>query len=687
MYSRILLLFFTLFSLLFAAGEKRPVNALIHEESPYLQQHAHNPVHWMPWGDAAFEKAKREHKLIFLSIGYSTCHWCHVMERESFENPEVAKLLNRFFVAIKVDREERPQIDRYYQRVYRLINRRAGGWPLTILLTPDRRPFFAATYLPREERYRQPGLLDLLRTAAETWRKRPEKIEKIAAGIDRAVQRTGRTDTTRPAPVTSGLSTHFVRTLRDSFDAAYGGWGLQPKFPRAMTLTTLLKIYELTGDRTALKMATRTLEAMARGGIYDQVEGGFYRYSTDREWTIPHFEKMLYTNAELLEAYALAAQISGEPLFRKVVRETVAVMRRHYRDPDGLFYGASDADSLDPERDRTEEGFYYTYRYDRLLPRLGKAGIAHPARALKEFGITENGNFIRFRSNPRLDTRGWGDPRVRRLLRALRERRPYPFIDKKLQTSWNALWIHALFGASSVDRRYRDLALETLERLDRQLDINGTLYHQKLPGRPPRVPALLEDYSFLIAATLDAYDATQDRRWLNRAESLIARAKRHFEKQGIWYDSAGTFRNPLTLEGGSYRSPLAVLADDYLRLAVYTENLDYREAAQSILRSGAGILDTYPAAAPMAVSVWLAQRFGYVILKLPAEKFRTLRRKISSQLRYPFLLYRETNDDLLQACRVDRCFLYDRNASAFLHHLRQSLKKADSAEMKSPARF
>jgi len=674
-------LFFLLFLPLIVTGMERggTPNALINEESPYLQQHARNPVHWLPWGRAALEKAKREHKLIFLSIGYSTCHWCHVMERESFEDPEVAKLLNRYFVAIKVDREERPQIDRYYQSVHRLMTRRAGGWPLTILMTPDRRPFFAATYLPKEERYNRPGLLDLLRSAAEVWQKKPEEIESIASRIDGAMRRMrerGESAALSSDMKARRLAKRFVEALERNFDRKYGGWGMEPKFPRAATLNALLKIYELTGDRRALRMADRSLEAMALGGIYDQVEGGFYRYSTDRKWRIPHFEKMLYTNAELLEAYALAARITGRPLYRRIIRETVAVLERYYRDGSGLFYGASDADSLIPGSGEREEGYYYTYRYDELLPRLQKAGISDPAEALAAYGITENGNFIKFRSNPFLAREGGGNPRVRTILRELRRHRPYPFIDRKLQASWNALLIHGLFAAASVDRRYRKLALKTLESLYAQLYIDGRLYHQKLPGRAPKVPALLEDYSFLIAATLDAYDATGESRWLERAVKLAGAVKAHFydTKEQRWFDSEGEFRNPLDLEGGAYRSPLAVLADDFLRLALYTGKPDYREQARKILRRDGAILADYPQAAPTGLLAALAEREGYVLLKLPASEFATLRREIEATVGYPFLLFRRVDDSLLQACRIDRCFLYERNATKFVKELKKRLK-------------
>ncbi len=655
---------------------ERPVNALIHEESPYLQQHAHNPVHWMPWSEEAFAKAKRENKPIFLSIGYSTCHWCHVMEEESFEDPEVARVLNRYFIAIKVDREEHPQIDRYYQRVHALMTHRSGGWPLTILLTPDRKPFFAATYLPKEERYNQPGLLELLRSAGKLWNSRPQELRKIAAQVDRAMKRSD-TSSTTPVEIDAHLSEAFVKSLKRGYDEKFGGWGSEPKFPRAMTLTALLKIYELTGDREALSMADKTLRAMALGGIYDQIEGGFYRYSTDRKWTIPHFEKMLYTNAELLEAYAEAARLTGRPLYRRIVKETVALFERRYRDPrSGLYYGASDADSFDKNSGKKIEGYYYTYRYDRVLPLARKGGISHPEKALEALGIKEGGNFIRFRSNPHLSGVQAPDAALKKLLADLRGSRSYPFIDRKILTAWNALWIHGLFTAAILDKAYEKRAFEALESLYKHLYIDGRLYHQKLPGHSPKVPALLEDYAFVIAATLDAYDAGGGKRWLKRAETLIAQAQKLFHAGDRWYDSEGNFRNALDLEGGSYRSPLAVLADDYLRLALYAENPRYRQSAREILRANARLLESYPQAAPAGVLAWLADRAGYVLVKIPAGHFAGVRYTAKKEIRYPFVLFTKSPDPLYQACRIDRCFLYDRNETKFLQQLQSRLKRS-----------
>ncbi|HFC03920.1 MAG TPA: thioredoxin domain-containing protein, partial [Nitratifractor salsuginis] len=533
------------------------------------------------------------------------------------------------------DREEHPQIDRYYQQVHRLLTRRPGGWPLTLLLTPDRKPFFAATYLPREAKYNQPGLLELLEKAAKLWQKEPATLERIGEEILTLMQRIDRREQGGAVAVDEKLSRRFVEALRNGFDTEKGGWGMAPKFPRAATLTALLQIYRLTGNRQALQMADQSLLAMALGGIYDQVEGGFYRYSTDREWRIPHFEKMLYTNAELLEAYALAARLTGRGLYRRVVRETAAVLKEHYRDPSGLFYGASDADSSDPESGEKVEGFYYTYRYGRVFAAAKKAGIPHPEKALEDCGITENGNFIRFRSNPWLAEEGSCSPRLRELLKQLRSHRPYPFIDRKLQASWNALLIHGLFVASALDAAYGELGVETLKALRQDLDINGTLYHQKLPGHTPKVPALLEDYSFTVAAAIDAYEFTQDPVWLTWAEDLFARARKRFESGGIWYDAEGDFRNPLTLEGGAYRSPLAVLADDALRLAVLREKLEFRQIAEWILRRESRVLAAYPQAAPMGVLAWLADRYGYVVVKAPAPEMPRLKRRIEDRTLYP----------------------------------------------------
>ncbi|HGZ70500.1 MAG TPA: thioredoxin domain-containing protein, partial [Nitratifractor sp.] len=367
-------------------------NALKYQESPYLQQHADNPVDWMPWSKEAFAKAKKEKKMIFLSIGYSTCHWCHVMEEESFENKKLAKYLNNYFVPIKVDREEMPQIDSYYQKVYQVMNGRGGGWPLTILMTADKKVFFSGTFIPLEARYGSMGLWDLLKKVVTLQKKNPQKLTDIAKSVESLMKQVERVGQQQIGSLKgSQLEQTFVKDVAQGFDSQNGGIGNAPKFPQASTIIALLNIYSVNHSKRTLSMATSMLEHMAKGGIYDQIEGGFYRYSTDAQWKIPHFEKMLYTNAELLEAYALAFNITHKKLYKKVIDERIALLKEKYQYK-GLYYGASDADSLD-EHGKKEEGYYYVFSHKEALEALKKAKVAQSEKILEYLGISWEGNF------------------------------------------------------------------------------------------------------------------------------------------------------------------------------------------------------------------------------------------------------------------------------------------------------
>ncbi len=639
-------------------------NDLIHEDSPYLQQHAHNPVHWMPWGDAAFAKAKKEHKLIFLSIGYSTCHWCHVMEHESFENPKLAKYLNAHFVPIKVDREERPQIDRYYQNVYQLMNRRGGGWPLTILMTADRKPFFSGTYIPLEPKYGSAGLWDVLKQIVEVAQKEPQKLEEVGDNVLSGMKQFDRADRGgRSVPIDTKLADTFVREVAARFDARNGGIGKQPKFPHASTITTLLQIHRLTGNAKALKMATAMLDHMAEGGIYDQIEGGFYRYSTDARWRIPHFEKMLYTNAELLEAYGIAYRLTGKPLYKKVITETAEVFGARYR-KEGLYFSASDADSLDPATGHTEEGHYFVYTHKEALAALKKAGIDDAEKILDHFGISWEGNFEQGQSNPYLHTRITVDPaqaaRALTVLRELRTHKPYPFIDHKLLSAWNGLMIHGLYAAAVADPALAATAHETMDALLKHLYIGGKLYHQVLPDKAPKVPALMEDYAFVILALLDTYEATQEVRYLGLARTLSDEAIRRFGAQGHWVDSDGDFASPASMEGNAYRAALPVMAENLMRLEILTDTPAYGAAAQTILEQGSPVIDRYPSSAPYGVLTALANQRGYIVLKAKPDRLPALRKALEAATSYPFILYRSAEDAMMLACRRDRCFAYDK---------------------------
>ena len=387
-----MILRYLIFSLLlFAsayAARTRPVNALIHEHSPYLRMHAHNPVDWHPYTEAAFAKARREDKLIFLSIGFSTCHWCHVMEEESFENPEIAALLNRDYVAIKVDKEEMPQIDTYYQQLFSRLQHRRNGWPLDIIMTPRKEILYMTTYIPPEDKYGVEGMRTLLPEYARIYRHDKARLAKIVA--DNRAKIASQEGHAQSAVADANLTRAYVARMRRRFDKIYKGFDARPRFPMASNLRLLLDIYLLTGDREAWQMTAGTLDAMARGGIYDQIEGGFFRYATDPDWVIPHYEKMLYTNAELLQIYTRAWLLTGKALYKKVVTETIAEYRRHLEEG-GLFFGATDADS------RGEEGGYYTYDYAEVKKRLRAAGFQKEAieKLLEYFDISEPGNFKR----------------------------------------------------------------------------------------------------------------------------------------------------------------------------------------------------------------------------------------------------------------------------------------------------
>jgi len=639
-------------------------NALIHEDSPYLQQHAHNPVDWMPWGDAAFAKARKEHKLIFLSIGYSTCHWCHVMEHESFENPKLAAYLNAHFVPIKVDREEMPQIDRYYQNVYQLMNRRGGGWPLTIVMTAERKPFFSGTYIPLEAKYGSAGLWDVLRQLVTIAQKEPQKLEEVGNNVLSGMQQFDRADrNSTSVPIDSKLADRFVQEVATRFDAHNGGIGKAPKFPHASTITVLLQIHRLTGNPKALKMATAMLDHMAEGGIYDQIEGGFYRYSTDAQWRIPHFEKMLYTNAELLEAYGIAYALTRKPLYQKVITQTAKLFGERYR-KEGLYFSASDADSLNPTTGHAEEGHYFVYTHKEALDALKKANIADPEKMLDHFGIRWEGNFEDGQSNPYLNSRIKVNPvqasRAIEVLRQVRADKPYPFIDRKLLSAWNGLMIHGLYAAAAAEPALAKRGQETMDALLKHLYVQKKLYHQVLPGKAPKVPALMEDYAFVILALLDTYEATQEERYLVLARTLSDETIGRFGAQGHWVDGDGDFASTASIEGNAYRAALPVMAENLMRLEILADAPSYGAAARAILKQGSSAIDRYPSSAPYGVLAALEHQRGYIVLKAKPDRLPALRRALTRATSYPFILYRTSNEDMMLACRRDRCFAYDK---------------------------
>lgn len=436
-------------------------NRLKNEHSPYLQQHADNPVDWYPWGDEAFEKARKENKAIFLSIGYSSCHWCHVMEHESFEDNITAEILNKNFVAIKVDREERPDIDKHFQEVYQLMNQRPGGWPTSIFLTAEQKPFYSATYIPPEPRYGMMSFSSLLEVIADKYKNEKTLLTEKADEILRFLN--PKEDKIQATKLDLTIIDRMADQAKQLFDSEHGGFNKAPKFPQSSTLDILLDVYRITGDKETLNMALFSLSSMAKGGLRDLVEGGFCRYSTDNEWLVPHFEKMTYDNALLSEVYLKAYHVSANKFYKDVAFETIDFMMEKMSE-DGLFYSASDADT------EGEEGKYFVYNYDKALKSFEKAGIPtkeHAALA-KALHITKEGNFegkniVRV-DDPTHPNIPYYDEAIEALLKR-REKRVYPFIDKKVIVSWNAMMIKSLFKASRVDKKYLKIAIKSLDAL------------------------------------------------------------------------------------------------------------------------------------------------------------------------------------------------------------------------------
>ena len=506
-------------------------NHLLHERSPYLLQHADNPVDWYPWGEEAFEKARREDKPVFLSIGYATCHWCHVMAAESFENAAVAQVLNHDYVAVKVDREERPDVDAVYMEACTALNG-SGGWPLTVLMTPEQKPFFAGTYLPRENRGQSMGLLPLLKAVAAKWKR--ERGELLAAGeqITALLQRDGEGGA---AAADEALLKRAAVQLAASYDAEYGGFGSAPKFPSGHQLLFLLRYAKLAGDKAARRMAEHTLQQMYRGGIFDHLGGGFSRYSTDREWLAPHFEKTLYDNALLALCYTEAWQEGRLPLYRQVAEATLDYCLRELRSESGGFYSGQDADS------EGEEGKYYLFTPAELKAVLGEDDGRHFAEC---YDVSEEGNShgksipnLLLNQRWNLVPEGYADFRER--LRLYRAGRCPLGTDRKLLTGWNGLMLLALAKAAWVfeDRRYlreaEVLAAFLCEQAaaDTPQGLRAVCYE----GAASPLPARLDDYAFTALGFLELYRADFDPAHIARAAALAAEIPAQFA------DAAGGF--------------------------------------------------------------------------------------------------------------------------------------------------
>jgi uncharacterized protein YyaL (SSP411 family) len=583
-------------------------NHLAHETSPYLKQHAHNPVDWYPWGPEALARAKELDRPIFLSIGYSACHWCHVMEHESFEDPQIGRLLNEHLVSIKVDREERPDIDQIYMDFVVRSNGH-GGWPMSVFLTPDLKPFHGGTYYPPDDRYggQMPSFRRLLEAIISAWRDRQGEVLRSAEQVTQLLREGGRLE-----PLEGRLDAELIRNaahgLSRAFDARHGGFGQAPKFPHPMEIRLLLRAWKRFGDGDALNMARVTLDHMAHGGIYDHLGGGFHRYSTDARWLVPHFEKMLYDNALLTSAYLEAFQATGEPHYREIAEETLAYVRREMTSPEGPFFSTQDADS------EGVEGKYFVWTLTEVEATLGKelAEVFSYVYDVTFEGNWEGHNILHRTKTYEQDARMLQKPLeelrrqladARRRLFEVRSRRVPPARDEKVLTAWNGLMIAAFAqaaqalddaGYATAAARAADFILHTMRAPD------GRLLRTWSAGSPAKLNAYVEDYAYLIDALVSLYEATFESRWIEAALDL----KRVMLDQ-FWDASEGGFHftgrdhealitRPKDLLDNATPSGNAMATTALLRLAKLTGRRDLFEKAEATLRLCRGLIAERP---------------------------------------------------------------------------------------------
>lgn len=637
-------------------------NHLKNEHSPYLQQHAHNPVDWYPWGEEAFKKAKKEHKPIFLSIGYSSCHWCHVMERESFENKQTAKILNEHFVSIKVDREERPDIDRHFQGVYQLINSRPGGWPASIFLTEELKPFYAATYIPPEPRYGMISFESLLEAIAQKYHSEKEllvqKAEEILTFLSPKI------DKIQATKLDESIMDRFLNQAKQLFDYQDGGFNQAPKFPQASILDLLLDLYVLTKDTEALSMSTASLLSMAKGGLYDRVEGGFCRYSTDNQWLVPHFEKMTYDNALLAEVYLKAYYITQNNFYKTIAFDTLDFMLKKMSQ-NGLFYSASDADT------EGEEGKYFVYTYEEALKSFKKANIPsnEHAKLLALLHITKEGNFegkniIRIEDPQNLNISFYGD--AIEALKKRREKHTYPFIDKKVIVSWNAMMIKVLFKAGRIDRRYLKVATDSLDRLLDSMYIHSQLFHSTLMDKKPKIHAFLEDYAFLGDALIEAYKSTLDERYLITATKLANNAIEKYYAQGKWKFSRGEFETNADIYDSSYPSSVSTMLSVLLGLSSLVD-IVYKKFVFKTLELNSYDVMRQPISAPKMSHMTIRYLKDDLIIKANKEILTTYIDKLDG-IPYPFALFKNDLNDGFMICNSSSCFGHEDNFDQIINY-------------------
>ncbi len=603
-------------------------NHLIHEKSPYLLQHAHNPVDWYPWGEEAFEKALREDKPIFLSIGYSTCHWCHVMAHESFEDQVTADFLNANFVSIKVDREERPGVDQVYMAATRAMTG-SGGWPLSLFLFPDKRPFYAGTYFPPQATRGRPGFMDILQAVKTAWL---TDRTSIAMSAEQVTTQLRNMDRGGGKSIEKTWLDKGFSQIEESYEPSYGGFAQAPKFPRPVVMDFLLRYYKMSGIKAARDMALFTLDRMAEGGIHDHIGGGFHRYSVDTQWRVPHFEKMLYDQAQLVSVYLSAYQLTGAAEYRRVAGRTLEYVLRDMRDSHGAFYSAEDADSVNPYNAQEHgEGAFYLWTEDEINSLLSEQqasvfkayyGVERDGNALHDPQQEFSGRNILYQNMELSELAGktaLSEPELERLLGeargillAARGGRVPPHRDDKIITAWNGLMISALARASMVlgDEEYLRAAEKAAGFILDTLLVEGELLRRYRDGEA-RYEGGLDDYSFLVQGLLDLYGAGHNPHYLHHAIRLTEKMIENFrDDDGGFYDSpesAGLLVRMKESYDGAEPSGNSVAALNLLRLAAITGRSDWADLATVSVESFGKTLSVYPPAMPLMLAAMILQ--------------------------------------------------------------------------------
>ena len=610
-------------------------NRLINEKSPYLLQHAYNPVDWYPWGEEAFERSRAEDKPIFLSIGYSTCYWCHVMEREVFEIESIAKLMNKFFVNIKVDREERPDVDRVYMAALQSMTG-SGGWPMSMFLTPALKPFYGATYVPTESQHGMPGFVDLITQIHEAWESRRNEVLSAGEEITEHIRKLSISDNKTAKELSPDILNEALQQFKSNFDEEYCGLGGVPKFPRPVVFNFLLRTYKKFGDKETLRMVIRTLLQMAKGGIHDHLGGGFHRYSVDRFWIVPHFEKMLYDQAQLTSSYIDAYVITKDKFFEDIANDSLQYVQRKLTSKQGGFYSAEDAESaLDRSNPyKKEEGAFYVWEKKEIEGILGEE---FSQIACYHFGIGDYGNApmgsdphnvftnknILYEAHSITDTANKFDKTVdevtdiifksKRILFEVREKRPHPHLDDKVLVSWNGLMISAFAKASCVfdNNDYLDAARGSAEFILFSLydAANHTLLHRYRDGEA-RFDGTLEDYAFFIQALIDLYESCFEENYLGIALKLTKTSILLFydEEQGGFFDVTDKDKNILIRTKEDYDSAEptgnSIQIMNLLRLSQFTDNKELYDIAEKSLKYFSSRILNQPYAMPQMLCAY-----------------------------------------------------------------------------------